>query len=61
MIKLYTHKGITFQHLGGLSVCLPGKFLPLKLALNNGSPGWRLSSNILLSVKQLRCILQAKY
>lgn len=58
MTKLYTHNGCDFQWIGGLNVCLPNKFVPLKLKLNNGSPSWRLNRKVWLSVKQLKVLIK---
>lgn len=55
--KIYTHKGIGFEWGGGLTVFLKGELMPLKLTLNNYSPGWRLSRYVWLSVRQLKKII----
>ena len=57
-MKTYTHKGISFQWDGGLTIFLDKQFKPLRLQLNNGSPSWRLNRNTWLSVKQLKGIIK---
>ena len=53
-MAIYTHRGIKFEWQGGLFIYLEGRFTPLPLKLNNGSPGWRLNRKVWLSVKQLK-------
>jgi hypothetical protein len=57
-MAIYTHKNIAFEWRKGLRVYRPGSLLPLKMQLNNGSLGWRLSGSVKLSAKQLKKIIK---
>ena len=56
----YTHKGVEFWKGEGLNIYLKQNDLfPAPLVLNNGSPGWRLSRKVRLSVRQLKKLTTA--
>lgn len=57
-MKVYTHKGITFEWHGSLDVYLPGMLLPLPIKQCNAVIYWQIAKGVRLSINQLKKYIQ---